>query len=167
MIAKKLPWYGVLLLVPSLAGLLLLIKIGVVQGQDLGRLFLTPEQRQRLEALRHRPPPSEPRPAPQAAPVVVEPEIPDPSITVSGIVTRSGGKSTAWVNGMNTYEGDLSSQNIRVDPRAIYSDSVPVQLPNQRGTVRLKPGQSYDPAAKAVQDGVDAVQKASPQPAAP
>lgn len=139
----------------------------VAAAEQLGRFFLTPEQRVELERLRHAPPAPIVPPAPP--PPVVEADLPPPvtelsreemlppapppnvpPITVNGVVIRSGGQSTAWVNGQNTLEGDFSSDNIRVDrPRG---ESVRIITPEHLPDVSLKPGQTYDPATNTIID---------------
>ena len=54
----------------------------------LGRLFFTPERRQALDRQRQLAPPE--RPELSA----------DPTLTINGVVTRSGGKRTVWINGI-------------------------------------------------------------------
>src|SRR5581483_10127985 len=92
-----------------------LFSVGAA-ADPLGRLFTTPEERAQLQQLRTAPPVVA-KPAPPPAPVAVQtpPEV--PPVTVNGVVVRSRGESTAWVNGKNTYDGDLSADN-RADPRS-------------------------------------------------
>jgi hypothetical protein len=138
----------------------------VATAEELGRFFLTPEQRAELERLRHAPP--EPV-VPPVPPTVVEADLPPPitelpreqmlppapppdvpPITVNGVVIRSNGESTAWVNGQNTLEGDFSSDNIRVErPRG---RSVHVITPEHLPNVTLRPGQTYDPSTNTIID---------------
>lgn len=55
---------------------------------ELGRLFFTPEKRQALDRQRQ-------------FNIQEKQEIPeDPTLTINGVVTRSSGKRTVWVNGM-------------------------------------------------------------------
>lgn len=135
-------------------------------AEELGRFFLTPEQRAELERLRHAPP--EPV-VPPAPPPVVDADLPPPitelpreqmlppapppdvpPITVNGLVIRSDGESTAWVNGQNTLEGDFSSDNIRVErPRG---RSVHIITPEHLPNVTLRPGQTYDPGTNTIVD---------------
>ncbi len=120
-----------------------------------------------LERLRHAPPAPVVPPAPP--PPVVEADLPPPvtelsreemlppapppnvpPITVNGVVIRSNGQSTAWVNGQNTLDGDFSSENIRVErPRG---ESVHIITPEHLPDVSLKPGQTYDPTTNTVID---------------
>lgn len=60
-------------------------------GGALGPLFFTPAERQAIAASRN-------KPQDQAAASTV--------ISLSGVVTRSGGKSTAWINGQPMREGE-------------------------------------------------------------
>ncbi|MGH8681128.1 MAG: hypothetical protein ACREVP_06425 [Burkholderiales bacterium] len=65
-------------------------------ADDLGRLFFTPQERQELDRRR--------------ASNIVDREAPavESLVTVNGQVTRSGGKTTTWINGVahdDTYRG--------------------------------------------------------------
>lgn len=69
----------------------------------LGRLFFTPERRQSLDRQRqlnvHDSPASE-----------------DATLTINGVVVRSSGKRTAWINGVAQNEND-SAAGISVTPK--------------------------------------------------
>ena len=110
--------------------LLLLLFAPGVQGQELGRLFFTPEQREALDARRKARMPDKP-----AAPVVAS-----PVTRVDGYVRRSGGPSTVWIDGESV------------------TDTVPdggrVAVPAGEGgsRARLKPGESLDRGNGAVRD---------------
>jgi len=69
---------------------------GTAGAQELGRLFLTPEQRAQLEARRKARVPD----TPAAAPVLES-----PLTRLDGSVRRPGGRSTVWVNGETIPEG--------------------------------------------------------------
>jgi hypothetical protein len=132
-----------------------------VAGDELGRFMTTPAEREMLNELReatdlvvNEP---EKKPEPVVEKVVVpeaEPEeaIEIPGITVNGVVYRRGGKSTAWVNGKNTLEGDLESQYLDVDGRAIRGQVVPIEIKINQRTLKLKPGQTYQPESNRVID---------------
>jgi len=76
----------------------------VADEQALGRLFFTPERRQQLDRQRE-------------MNVLDQQQIPaDPTLTIDGVVTRSSGRRTAWVNGQPQHEGDLWS-GLTVTPR--------------------------------------------------
>ena len=72
--------------------------------EPLGRLFFTPERRQRLDRQREH----------KALP---EQEIQSaPALTIDGVVTRSSGRRTVWVNGVAYSEKDVPG-DFRVTPR--------------------------------------------------
>jgi hypothetical protein len=77
----------------------------VWSAEPLGRFFFTPAERAELDALRHRktppPPPLRvaPPPTPTDAAVTVEAPPREPQVlTYRGIVKRSDGRSTVWLN---------------------------------------------------------------------
>jgi len=83
--------------------------------------------------------------------VIPAPEI--PRITVNGFVKRSGGRSTAWVNGMNTNDGYFEPQHIKVNPHRIGRDHVHVEVDDINiGDVSLKVGQTLDPEEPKITD---------------
>ena len=66
-------------------------------AQDLGRLFFTPERREALDRQRQ-------------FKVPENPEVPaDPTLTINGVVTRSSGKRTVWINGAAQEDGHADS----------------------------------------------------------
>ena len=93
--------------------------------------------------------------------VIPAPEI--PKITVNGIVKRSGGRSTAWVNGINTYDGYFDPQHIKVNPRRIGKDHVHVETEDINiGEVSLKVGQTLDPEKGKIVDTYQKMVKENP-----
>ena len=89
--------------------LMFFLVISSSNADEFGRLFTTPKQRMHLDELR--------KVEPKAVVEVIEEEIiieeeieeiPVDTITVKGLVFRSGGKSTAWINDSNTYEGNVA-----------------------------------------------------------
>ena len=138
------------------------------QAQGLGRLFTTPAERARLEALRHAPPVVEtPEVTEEPEEIVEEPEpVVVPTVTVNGYVIRSDGNNTAWVNGQSILHGDLDPERIRVNPRGIQGGSVSVQLPEARRAVRLKPGETYEPSVSGIVDSYQKPARSAETPAA-
>ncbi len=63
---------------------------------ELGRLFLTPQQRVELDKRR-------------AANAAEAETVVESTVTVNGVVIREGGKSTAWVNGVPQHGADAAS----------------------------------------------------------
>lgn len=102
-------------------------------ADDLGRLFLSPEQRATLDARRKARIPDKP------SVVVVE----SPVTRVDGLVTRGGGKSTVWVNGEPVPEGS-QPEGLRVTSSRSDSGRVIVNVGETGNQVDLKIGQSFD-----------------------
>ena len=157
-------------LAPGMGGLLLVTMAGLsgaaFAADDLGRLFTTPAERAQLDEAR-RAAPLEPLPviAPQtrgAEPVEIE-----GALTLRGVVKRGAGRSTAWVNDSNTYEGDLDSPYRTVDKSGIAADQVSLKLPDGRASVKVKVGQTYEPASTRIRELGTAPEPAPPGAAAP
>jgi len=104
-------------------------------AQELGRLFFTPEQRKALDARRKARVPDKP----VAAAVVAS-----PTTRVDGLVKRSGGPSTVWVNGEALTEGSGDA------PRIAPSLSVTLRDGGRR--TALKPGEILDRGTGEVRD---------------
>ncbi|UMR29075.1 hypothetical protein MJ904_18500 [Massilia sp. MB5] len=121
---------------------------------NIGRLFTTLEERVQLDAQRSSTPlgtagmpgmsvgfvPPAPAPAPAAASEAAPPAPAEP-VQLNGVIRRSGGKSVVWVNNV-----PLESPAARAKGGAL---SVP--LPTG-GSVKLKPGQSFNPADGSVHE---------------
>lgn len=118
--------------------ILMLVSAGAFGADGLDRLFHTPEQRAVLDATR--------RAAGSAVGAAA-----GPGLEVSGLVTRSDGQRTIWMNGR--------SEHGRIERNASRS-GVRVQLPE--GAVDLKVGQVLDPATGKVQE----IYRRPPKPAA-
>jgi len=120
-------------------------------SDDFGRLFTTPEERRKLQALRY----AEPEPEvieeieipveliDEVAEEIEEPDI--EGITLNGLVYRKGSKSTVWINGTNSYEGSLASEYFRINAGDINSEKVSVTVPEVNLEFDLKVGQTYEP----------------------
>jgi hypothetical protein len=95
-------------------------------AREIGRLFFTPDQRASLERNRLAPP------APEAAKPAPPPVL--GSVSVNGIVTRSSGRSTTWVNGV--------ARNDTLKPA---NDTVRVPVgESTRRTVPLRVGETFE-----------------------
>ncbi len=92
-------------------------------SNELGRLFFTPERRQILDRQRQQNTQQE------------QDTSADPSLTINGIVTRSSGKRTAWINDRPLHENEIQSEVILV--------------PNRKEPGRIIVQASESPAAKA------------------
>jgi|SRR5450830_57624 len=108
--------------------LLLLTSITAsAQEQKLGRLFSSPEQRAQLDAQRYGAPPAD-----KAAPAT--PAEPPPAVELNGVVQRSSGHSTIWLN------------------QTPHNDSKGTLRLSNGQPLRLKPGQRYDPASNTIRE---------------
>jgi len=98
-----------------------------VYADNLGRIYTSADERKALEKIRYTK--EKPKKIEVAAeieeimePLKVEKEIiMRDAIILKGLVHRSDGKSTAWINDSNTFEGDLESQFIQVPDNKIKS----------------------------------------------
>ena len=127
------------------------IFINSASADNLGRIFTTAKERQKLERIRHL------KVEPKKVEVVVVEEKQEPefiveketiireSITLKGLVHRSGGKNTAWVNESNTLEGDLDSSFIEVPDNKIQSDQVTIIMVDDSSEVDLRVGDVHTP----------------------
>lgn len=113
-------------------------------GQELGRLFFTPEQRGALDARRKARIPDKP------ATVTVE----SPVTRIDGVVTRGGGKSTTWVNGEPVPQG-AQPEGLRIAPKSRDSGRVVVNVGETNSQVDLKIGQSFDRSTGEVRDSLE------------
>lgn len=136
----------------ALRGWLLALALctGAAPARDLGRLFFTPEERAELDAARRAPlVAADETTEPAAAPPELAPDAPPvaaPPLTVNGLVRRAHGPSTAWINGAPGTPGELvqdDGRRLRIGPDA-------VELGAAAARARVKPGQTYDPAAGRV-----------------
>ncbi|HEU4843020.1 MAG TPA: hypothetical protein VFT05_02045 [Burkholderiaceae bacterium] len=116
------------------------------QSLGLGRLFTSPDERIGIEMRRAA---SLPTPVtPNAAPAANEPAAPAAPVAppepvqLNGVVRRSSGKSTVWLNQVAHADGNAQ---LRPD------QSVLLRLSSGR-TLVLKPGQSFNPADGTVQE---------------
>ncbi len=112
------------------------------EAQRLGRLFSTPEERALLDELRRDRRIIEPEPqsvvdiAPEAQ--MVE------QVTIDGVVLRSSGANSAWINGQQVSGGARTRDGVRVDASAAGGGQVKITLPSGADTIDLKPGQKID-----------------------
>ena len=117
-----------------------------LHAESLGRLFFTPEQRAMLDLARRTQPITG-----QGA------ETPSDGVTLNGIVTRSDGRQTVWINGRPQPAGVATT-------RSPASASIP--LPGGGGQVRLRVGQTLDPGSGKVEEGYRRPRPAAAPPGA-
>ena len=120
--------------------LVMLVAAPAAQSQELGRLFLTPEERANLDQRRKARVPDKPAAAVVASPVT----------RVDGYVKRSAGPSTVWINGESVPEN--APEAPRIDSGREPSGSVSISVGESGKRVRLKPGESLDRGNGEVHD---------------
>jgi hypothetical protein len=137
---------AVLLCSTTRIGLAALCIVGTLAGlcppaladEELGRLFFTPERRQTLDRQRQ-------------FNIQEKQEIPaDPTLTINGVVTRTSGKRTVWINGVAQNENEKSS-GVAVTPNrnepgkvVIQASEAPPARARVGDTVNRNTGESSD-----------------------
>lgn len=119
-----------------------LILPAAANAEELGRLFYTPEERAQMDYNYAR----EARTDDNVR-----------AIELNGIVQMHGGKRTAWINGVSQAVG-------RSDEKT--PESVPVPLPGQNRSVKLKVGQRVllNPSVNPDTTRPDTPAQATPKP---
>jgi len=116
--------------------------------ERLGRLFFTPAQRASLDVARSqraRTALATEKNEQEAAPV-------PQTITYSGVLRRSDGKTTVWINNQPVH--DRESAGAAAIVGGVRPDgSVTLQVPQSGRSVILKPGQSVELLSGAVEEG--------------
>lgn len=115
------------------------VPASAVAADGLGRLFFAPAQRAQLDTARVQ---RDRRGGPMTAETeVAAPQGPD-VVTYSGVVRRSDGKSTVWINGKpmteRTRDSDVNVIGVRRD------GAVSVNVPQADRSASLRVGQSMD-----------------------
>lgn len=121
----------------------------IFAAEPLGRLFYTPAQRTQLEtarAQRDRRVPINTTTESETA----TPQGPD-VVTYSGVVRRSDGKSTVWINGKPVTERNAATNDVNV--LGVRRDgAVAVTVPQTDRSAALKVGQSLDVMSGTIEE---------------
>lgn len=124
---------------------------------ELGRLFLTPEQRRMLDAERARPSskldsglPGDLLPARAA----------ERRVVLSGVLRRGEGESVVWVNGRQADAAALARGRLQMRHGPDAQNRVTLESGDDGAVARLKPGQAWDPVSG---DVTDCIQCGAPQ----
>ena len=118
-------------LLPVLLCLAVIVPAGAADAQELGRLFFTPERRAALER--------------QRAFNVQEAALQGNNMSLDGVVYRSGGKSTVWINRQAQNEGEST----RTGVSAVVSSKTPgsaMLAPGEEKAAQLKVGEAVNRA---------------------
>ena len=129
---------------------------------DLGRVFLTPDERLALDKMREDRDAKSEQEEVEDAPLAELPEaleeiMPEPaplqpSLEVNGFVRRHGTSGTVWINGESSYDGDLAASNVDHLQTRIVGERIRVAPLNSQQPVYLKPGQVYEPNDDKISD---------------
>jgi hypothetical protein len=105
-------------------------------AEPLGRLFYAPAQRMQLDAARSQ----KSRPS-----IAAEPEAPTlpEVVTYDGVVRRSDGRNTVWLNNRAVHDGRTPA-DVPVSGKVRADGSVTLGLPQSDRSVKLKVGQSVE-----------------------
>ncbi|MGE5028237.1 MAG: hypothetical protein ACM3JK_07160 [Betaproteobacteria bacterium] len=130
--------------IPLLASTCLLWHSTCIGAEPIGRLFFYPEERAMLDQMRNK-----------------DGAISTPAeqIRLNGIVRRSDGKNTVWINQQPQHENRLH-QGIAI-PGQDARPSAILTLPSG-GQVRLKAGQTFDAVKGQVREGYEETISAPP-----
>ncbi len=119
-------------LMPGLLGLTLLAPACAADVTELGRLFFTPERRAALERQR-------------AFNIQETATLQGSNMSLDGVVYRSGGKTTVWINQKAQSEGESS----RTGVNAVVSPRTPgsaLLAPGEETPAQLKVGETINRA---------------------
>lgn len=119
-------------IVSGLSGLLMLVPAHAADPAELGRLFFTPERRATLERQR-------------AQNVQATQALQGTTLSLDGVVYRSGGKATVWIN----HQAQSEDESARTGVRAVVSAKTPssaLLAPGEETPARLKVGEAMNRA---------------------
>ena len=117
------------------------------ESHKIGRLFFSPDERAMLDRIRQQ----------SGGSTVSATE----QITLNGIVRRSSGKTTTWINQLPQHENQ-TPQGIAVRQGQASKPSALLQLPSGR-QVNLKAGQTFDTTKGKVREGYEDVTGSTPR----
>jgi hypothetical protein len=136
-----------------LAYCVLLLVLGgphAAQAENLGRLFFTPAERNALDAGKFT--------ATRESPALRGPQ----SVKLNGVVKRSDGQFTVWVNGKSVSEGGLSG--VIASPSQADPAAARVRVRGASAAVSLRVGQRLEHETGKVSDAYDAAGAAANAP---
>jgi hypothetical protein len=122
-------------MMPVLLGLAALVPAPAADSQELSRLFFTPEKRATLDRQR-------------TLNIQEAQTLQGTTMSLDGVVYRSSGKSTVWINQQAQAEGDSS----RTGVSAVVSPRTPgsaVLAPGEETPAQLKVGETINRATGA------------------
>lgn len=132
----------------------MLPALAPAQQDSYGRVFFTPHERTLLEDARRNkvrttPKAAAPRKVAVKAPEPPKPERPSGNVTLNGIVRRSDGEATIWVNGV-AMPAEAQTGKVQVAPTTSQSGVISVPSAGNSPGVELKVGQKLDLSSGSV-----------------
>lgn len=124
----------------ALSAALAPVPAAAQQSDTLGRLFFSPEQRATLERQRQ-------------LNLQQTETLEGDTLTLDGIVRRSSGRSTVWVNGIAQHNGAMTT-GVRVELGRSDTASA-VLSAGDEAPLSLKVGESANRSTRKKQDGLD------------
>ena len=123
--------------------LLMLISTSAISKDEiegLGKLFIDPVQREKLESVRRGTYNAE-----------KERESRVSNVRVNGVMIRSDGENVIWINGESTLDGSLM-QGLSVNPKSADAETFKVQVKIEDKRVNMKPGQNWSEGTGTIKD---------------
>lgn len=108
--------------------------------QSLGRLFTSPAERHKIDSAKR-------GDVPQASSRKVTPS----SVSVNGVVIRSKGKNSVWVNG-KIASGNETVGGVKVFAQSASKDNLKIPVLVDGQSVKIKPGQSWSEESDTIVD---------------
>ncbi len=134
------------IMLTCLAGISLFFP-GFAAAETLGRLFLTPEQRESLEVLRRQPPSAvSMQKKTDRVPSAAAPD----DYVLNGMVTQSSSGYTIWLNGI-AYTRDSLPANVSIN-KMLSGGTIFITVPGSNKAVSLRPGQTLDATTGIVRE---------------
>ena len=143
-----------ILLLAAIAAALGAAGLPARASEPFGRLFTTAEERLLLDEARREVDLSEPPPSAAQASATPEPAAMG-SVTIGGLVVRSRGPSSTWVDGDRVESGLPTRDGMRVS--ASREGTVRITLPSGVELRELRPGQRVEVTTGAVADAYQRV----------
>jgi hypothetical protein len=119
------------------------------ESYEIGRLFFSPDERAILDRMRQK----------SGGSTVSATD----RITLNGIVRRSSGKTTAWINRLPQHENE-TSQGVVIQQEQTSKPSAVLLLPSGK-KVNLKAGQTFDTGKGKIREGYEDAAAPPPQEA--
>ena len=144
--------------VAALATLWLAPGLSCAQTELPGRLFMTPAERAHLDNLRAAQPQRVEARAPgetQQAIIDIPPPPPPEPFTMNGMVVRSSGPNTVWVDGQPVQHTQDTGKGVRINTQTTDASGAAVTVLESGRPVRLKPGQTYIPQGNQINERFD------------